>query len=969
MTTDLRISLLGSFQVDMGGETLNFRTDAQRVLLAYLAAHQATPLRRDTLAGLLSPDRPDKESLVYLSNRLGRLRKTIGSDNASPPWLTIDRKQITLRNGDDILIDSIQFDELLATVDTHPHRTLAGCPPCLAALQSALDFVRGELLSGLNFHSDIWQAWLVTQREYFQQRALEAMTLLRDARRDRREWGAVLALAQRQLTLEPWMETAHRAVMQAHYHLADRNAALAQYEACVELLFEELGVDPEPETIALHKQLVDDTGSLEVVDVPDNLPVHTGAFFGRKSQTTQLFDLLVNPANQLVTIVGTGGIGKTRLATEIGRKVQLNFPDGVWFVPLSSVTGGAEQIKLAVGDALKLAPQGKQLTGAQVLNILRDKRVLLIFDNSEPVLEDLAFIPGWLQKAPALTILATSREPLYFQAESIVMLDGLENGIEEPGAAELMFAEWAGRAQSQFELNDDNLQDVRTICELVDGSPLGIALAAAWVRLRTLAQIIESITNSLELFTTRFRDIDPRHRSVHAVIETSWELLSSMEQDVLSALSVFPESFSAEAANVVASGSLSDLDTLCDKSLLQRQKESPRYGLHKLIRHFASNKLAQRAPDINRAFSNYYYQYAQLNRKTYSRLKSEWPNFTAAIEKAHAAQSWQMLLDFVQMLDEPRFRRGRFTDMRQGLLLAGEAAKELGDESADADLLLRLGEVEMEQNDYISAESHLNDALARFTRLEHSAGIGDAIYLTGRIKIDQSRDEEALALFTRARDIFEQFDEPSGVAKSLTQIATYHLRIQRDPATAEQYLRQSLEIQNGLPLTHFHIETLRRLARVRVMLEDFESAEELLLKAGRLSEELQDAGEAAVVQFEQVDLYKRIGQIETALRIGYACLDNLKNLGSLRLEALVLTQLGLLHQKKGETDSAEKLLKDSLISFQQVGDRYEEAWTHYYLFKLFQQTGKATEAGQSRLAARQLSFELEIFLLQNLTEL
>ena len=181
MNRTLKIQLLGSLQVKVGEDTAVFRTDAERVLLATLAAHQAIPQRRDTLAGLLSPDRPDKEALTYLRNRLTRLRKVIGDDTAVPPWLEIDRKQIALRAGDDIVIDVIQFEQCLETVEMHSHRQLAGCPPCLKRLETAVDLVRGELLAGLNFPSETWETWLTAQREHAKQRALEAMTLLRKA--------------------------------------------------------------------------------------------------------------------------------------------------------------------------------------------------------------------------------------------------------------------------------------------------------------------------------------------------------------------------------------------------------------------------------------------------------------------------------------------------------------------------------------------------------------------------------------------------------------------------------------------------------------------------------------------------------------------------------------------------------------------------------------------------------------------
>ena len=581
MSKELHISLLGPLQVRVGADTAVFRTDAERVLLAYLAIQQGRPQRRDTLSGLLSPERPDKDALTYLRNRLSRLRKAIGDETAVPPWFNVDRKQIALRAGDDIVVDVTQFERLLTTVKTHPHRQLAGCPTCMTHLEEVVKLVRGELLTGLNFPSEPWQAWLLAQREHIQQRAQHGMTLLCEAQMVCGEWTAVLDIAQRQLDLEPWLEAAHRAMMQAHFYLGNRNAALTQFEHCKYLLWDELGIDPEEETTALFEKIKADSAGLissfirqpqvgHPSSLPNNLPLQTTRFFGREAEKAHLLQRLVDPRFRLITLVGTGGIGKTRLALEVGQQVKLSFPDGVWFVSLDAVNGGAEQIKIAVGEAAGLAQGGKQLTGEQVLAILRDKQMLLIFDNSEVMLDAIAFIPEWLRRAPHIAILATSRESLNFQAESVLLLDGLPTGEDEMSAAEALFAERGRMARDDFTVTAVNLSHVRHICQLVDGSPLGIALAAAWVRRRSLPQIIESIGQSLDFLSTHLRDVDPRHRSMRAVFETSWQLLTMGEQAVLAALSVFPTSFTAVAAAKVTAATLFDLDLLCEKSLLQQ---------------------------------------------------------------------------------------------------------------------------------------------------------------------------------------------------------------------------------------------------------------------------------------------------------------------------------------------------------------------------------------------------------------
>lgn len=959
----LRIDLLGPLQVKVGATSAEFRTDALRVLLSYLAVHQGIPQRRDTLAALLSPDRPNKEALTYLRNRLSRLRATLGDPQVAPPWFEVDRKQVALRAGDDITVDVTRFEQLLAAVETHAHRQLAGCPTCLARLQEAVSLVRGEFLAGLNFPSELWESWLQVQREHIQQRTLEAMTLLSDAWAMRGEWDAVLALAPRQLALDPWLETAHRALMTAHYHLGDRTAALAQYERCALRLWEELGVEPEEETQQLRQQLFDDALGDDAlgsggVDIPDNLPLQTTPFFGRSAEQTHLLDRLVDPAYRLITLVGTGGIGKTRLAIEVGQQIKTSFADGVWFVSLDAVKGDAGQIKIAVGEAVGFGQADKQLTGDQVLAILRDKCMLLIFDNCEAALDEIGFIPEWLKRAPGVAILATSREPLNFAAESVVLLDGLPRGGAEMSAAEALFAERGRMARADFVMSAENLPDVRQICELVDGSPLGIALAAAWVRRRSLTQIIASIGQSLDFLSTRLRDVDTRHRSMRAVFETSWQLLDAEEQAMLAVLSVFPTTFSADAAEQVAGANVFALDLFCEKSLLQQQHESERYVMHSLLRQFATEKLTSRADEVGRGFVDYFYQYACDHQSDYAELQPEWANFSAAIGKAHALAAWQTVLDFVQVLDEPWFRQIRFNDMRTGLGLALAAATALEDQASRARTRLRLGEVEMEQNDYELAATHLTNALDDFMQLEEGMGIAHAKYFLGRIKNEQAQDDLALELFEESMQIFEDEEDSLGEAKNLNLIAVCHVKKYRDFQTAQIYLERSVALQRELPLSSSYVETLRNLARVQSRLGAFADAEQCLIEASNVSRQLDDLGEYAAVLYERVTLCKMGNRFDEALTLGYECLDNFKKLGSLRWEALIKTQLGLLHQAKQNPNQGLTLLTEGLHIFCELGDIYEQAYSYYYLSELYAEIDESEESLQAKQTAHRLNFEL-----------
>ncbi len=980
--------MLGPLYVTIGNRPAAFRTDAERALLAYLAAQQGIPQRRDTLAALLSPDRNDSDALTYLRNRLARLRSALGGDAATSAWLEVDNKQITLHHADDIQIDASLFATRLATVECHPHRHLAGCPACLAHLRSAVDLVRGELLAGLNFPSETWQTWLVGQREHLQQRALTAMTLLRDARIERGEWATVLTVAQRQLTLEPWLEAAHRAIMTAHVQLGDRNAALAQYETCVALLENELGVEPEDETTALFEKLKyeDAKSSPATRHAPpailDNLPHYVDRFWGRQAEKLHLLQRLVDKHTRLITLVGTGGVGKTRLAVEVGQALKASFGNGVWFVSLAAFMGDseelAEQIKIAIGEQIKVAlglgQDDKQLTGDQVFSLLRDKQLLLILDNCEGVLDALGFLPTWLKRAPQVVMLATSRTPLNFAIEAVVTISGLAMGEEaakggKPGAAEAMFVERGQLARSDFAITAENLPHVRQICQLVDGLPLGIALAAAWLRRRSLAQIIEAITRSLDFLSTGLRDVDPRHRSMRAVFETSWQLLSEPEQAVLAALSVFPASFSAQAAAVVAGAALVELDQLCEKSLLQQQPEAERYTLHSLVRQFAAEKLASRRSEVDNSFIDYFYGFACDKQHEYAALQPEWGNFAAAIGKAHTQQCWQRVLDFVQVLNEPWFRQIRFAEMRTGLMFGLEAARFLDNQAVLAHTLLRLGEIEMELNHYGTAETHLKEALGQFIRLEDGSNIAYVQYFMGRIKVEQSEDEQAIQLLQESKRIFAEEGNWLGVAKNLNLLALSQIKVYGDYQTAQRILEESIALQQKSPPSPTFIEALRTLSRVKSAGGDYESAERYLGEAINLSRRGEDKGEYVALLFERTVLCRRQNQFDVGLNFGSQCLESVRSMGSLRWEALIKTQLALLHQAKKNYPQALSFLLESLQLFVEVGDVYEEAYCHFFLYRLYQAMGMTEQSEQSRQQAILLNKTLrDQELRQRLTE-
>jgi predicted ATPase/transcriptional regulator with XRE-family HTH domain len=326
------------------------------------------------------------------------------------------------------------------------------------------------------------------------------------------------------------------------------------------------------------------------------LPVPPTPLIGRESELVTLGQLLRDPRCRLLTVVGTGGIGKTRLAIEAASQHQDFFPDGACFVSLASLDSPAFLVP-AIADALGFAFQGQIEPRIQLLNHLRAKRALLLLDNIEHLLEGVGLFVELLERAPGVKLLVTSRERLNLQGEWVFEIQGLPvpatNQAEraEEFSSVALFVQSARRAQAGFELQAEEQSSVVRICQVVEGMPLGIELAAAWVSVLTCREIAYEIERGLDFLTTSMRDVPERQRSLRAAFDHSWSLLSADERRVLCRLAIFQGGFEREAAEQVAGATLPSLLALVSKSLV-RHKENGRYDLHEVVRQYALSHLA-----------------------------------------------------------------------------------------------------------------------------------------------------------------------------------------------------------------------------------------------------------------------------------------------------------------------------------------------------------------------------------------
>jgi predicted ATPase/DNA-binding SARP family transcriptional activator len=592
MREPLEIRTLGGLRIQHGERSVSGRTAA---LLAYLVCTRRAQAR-EVLATFLWPESPQAPS--NLRTLLTTLRRDVGSY-----VLTGDPVAMAPEQG--WWLDVAEFEHQL---DTAPQDDVR-------ALEAALALYQGDFLAGVYVDSQSFEDWARLERERLRLRAMQALDTLITCHLAQGEYARGLARATQLLGMDNLREKTHRQLMELLAQSGEREAALAQYDTCRRLLDEELGTKPTPQTVALFERIVAgeslphpskrDRLVGEALPRPSthNLPVQATSFVGREADIKAIRQELAGPDCRLLTLAGPAGIGKTRLAAEIARRISAQYRHGVFWIDLAPLRQ-PDEILLALAAALNLAVQTGNHTFAQIVHWLRDRKVLLVFDNFEHLLGGVELLDRLLDQCEGVTAMVTSREVLRMQREWVWMVEGLSYpgpdsivSMDTFDAVQLFVAR-AAQVNARIDLAAAGT-DVVNVVRLVEGVPLGIELAASWLRVLTCEEIAGEMERSLEFLQTQSRDVQPRHRSIRAVLDHSFDLLDAGEQQVFQRLAVFRGGFTREAAREVTGTSLTQLSALVDKSLVRMSAEG-RYSLHEMVRWYAKERLgADPSDEIN----------------------------------------------------------------------------------------------------------------------------------------------------------------------------------------------------------------------------------------------------------------------------------------------------------------------------------------------------------------------------------
>lgn len=956
----LEIVLLAPLTIKRDGQPLKLPSRRTDALVVYLLRNPQ-PQAREVLANLLWDDLPQNKALGNLRVLLANLRKALA------PYVTITRQSAAWNAASDYRVDLTALEDLLALSRIEIDRAGAMTKATAANLSAALQHYQGDLLPGFYLHAGQgFEEWLATEREWLWTRAVEALD---DLATEYLQWGdyrAGVEQAQRLVDLDPLREEGHQLLMQLWAADGQISAALAQYERCVQLLDHELDVPPHGFTTELYERMRRGnwqlprprvaTGTVTEVSVtkaiPHNLPRPMSPILGRETELAQLATYLGNPAVPLVTILGPGGIGKTLLAIEAARMLstaprlpagendeRLHFQDGIYLValaPLRDAAAIAPAIAAVIG--CRFQPNGGDET-TQLLHYLRSRSMLLLLDNAEHLHDETEIFGAILAAAPQVQLLVTSRHKLNRTGETVLLLTGLDYPQApitlEPGDARAvgerllhysavrLFVEHVRRAHGNLSFGDADLQAIGHICRLAQGMPLAILLAAAWVELLSPVEIATEIEQNVAFWglatdqaTTAAPEeaLPSRQRTLRAIFEHSWQLLTRDEQGVFARMSIFRGGCTRPVAQQVTGGSLRELLSLAHKSLLVRDSASGRFTVHELLRQMAAEKLME----MGQAATPLH----QLAVATLERLYAQnlTPHYAELAEHAEQANLLAQARHYLQLAGDVA------RDAFQNRLAIDYYSRALA-HTPSAELRTRYLLLLQRQKRYhlLGARAEQDTDLAALeTLVAESADVHmqiEVLLARGYYANAISDHATVLAVVTPAVELAQSINatEQEAVGLSLWGLT---LARRTENRLAETKLETALELYRTIEQWEGQANVLNQLGLVRCDLGDYERGKGYYHQALAICREIQDQFLEARVLNSLGLAANEQGNPTEALAYFHAALPIRRVLGDRYGEGITLSNLGVVAEAQGDYMAAQRYYQQALAICMAIDDQW-----------------------------------------------
>ncbi len=917
-----RLRLLGDPVVEHASTAVAAALNTPTSLLFYLAA-SGDWVSRSELAYLYRPDEAESEALAYLRLQVHRAQAL--------PWvegLEVEPQRLRW------LVDT-DLAALRAAREARRWREVIG-------------LYQGPLLGRWELKDKpTYNAWLDLEREGAQQ--AYATALREEAGRWERaaDYQQAAGLYQRLAALDEFDEAAALDLVRTLALAGETDQALRRHAAFTALLDEELGVEPSAGFVALAddirsgKARAGSERSAAAGPREDSTPRPATRFVGRHAELAELTALLDRHDCRLLTIVGIGGSGKTRLALELRRALGGRFPDGARYVSLEAAAG-ADQAVAHIAHTLAIEPDAQHDLGEALLEHLSDKETLLLLDNLEQLPDLTPFIVRMLASAPDLRIVAASRVALQLSGEWLFDLGGLELPVatseptEDGCAAIELFVSAARRVAPLKSFDARELVDIARICRQVDGLPLALELAAAWVRAVPVARIAAELESDLDLLSSDAVDLPVRHRSLTTLLDRTWTDLSEAKRSALMRLSVFRGGLSLEAGEDVTGVGLPILLSLVNQSLISRSA-SGRLASHPLVLQYAYRRLGSDPDQLAAALDAHAEHYrvllerydpgrqAQRVRDRRKREGAAVPPVSGADEddtgfswrelepdSANLEQAWFRLLttrrheSMAEVADSLMAFYNTLGFYQRGTDIAEQTVAGLGGETSHGAsahsavnlrciLVLALANMGRERGQLQDATRHAEDALLLARQHDMPAHVSMALRYRGDAQQMLGLYEEAQTSYQEAIELLEELEDLQGLANTLNSLSSMHA-VREEFAAATAGFERCVELFDASGDELSKAIALNNLGYIADAQGDTETASKHYEESLLAFERIQFTRGISAVKNNLVVLYGMLGRLEEAERMGLESLAmkersndrlgiiiTLKNLADLRL--------------------------------------------------------------------------------------
>lgn len=902
-----RIDLLAQLRARTDDcEIVRFPTRKTGALLALLAFYPRPHLRED-ITGKLWPDAEPRAARNRLNQTLVWLRRRLNAA-CLPKTLFSDRQCVEL--------DPAAFTTDVAEFEQSLRRARIASAPDqkIQELAKAVSLYEGELLPGC------YEDWVFTERQRLQAEFMEALLLLARLYEQTGSFEPALQSLHRAVAVDPLSEEAHRRLIRLLARSGQPSAALRRFHELKSHLKRELDAQPSPATLALVQQIRERTaialsGAHRPVFPP--LPTSLTRFFGREAEIEHICEIVRNRGARIVTLIGMGGAGKTRLALEAGSRLRDAFQGAVTFVPLADVAD-ADQIVPSIAGVLQLGQSVSISPMDRLVQALSGRECLLILDNLESLFPDaLPLLHTLLTRLPQLCILVTSQHRIGIDGEHELPITPLDlpdrqatpEALLRTASAQL-FADRAQMVQPRFEITPHNSHAVARICERLEGVPLAIELCAAWAKTLTPAQMLAKLDDRFQLLVSRRTDRPLRHRSIRAAVETSCHRLSRASFSFFAALSLFRGGWTLEAADAVCGevGAASDVGTagilaeLAEHSLIVAEDASGemRYRMLETLRDFGMESLKE--PLRGQARRRHVRWFVDLAEKAepllqgpeqalwLERLERDNENLRSALTWAFEMEEIAAGLRLAGALCKYWHTRSYLREGQawlERLLAAHRRCEETGTSEAIAGQAVlakawsALGYLIWYQGDYSAARRAHERALALRRAGSDQAGIAESLYHLGITCYRQSELPAARVFLEESLRISETLRDQAGISRALLNLGNL-AQVEARSGEAQDFYMKSLRIEQALGNRQRTANALNNLGLGAAEGRNFAQAHRFFEEA--------------------LALWKDVGD-----HCGMAC---------------ALSNLGGIARRQKHFEDSETALKQALPLAHEAGDRY-----------------------------------------------